>query len=127
MPEQLKTAMVVKNSNGDIAIDAVTGDARLRTANGAISVDRTGAGVEAKTSNGSIRVGEVARGPVVLETAMGDLDIGIADGTAAWLDVHTTFGHVRNLLDAASGPESSDQTVEVRGHTSYGDITIRRS
>ena len=120
-------SVVVKNSNGDIAIDAVTGDARLRTANGAISVDRTGAGVEAKTSNGSIRVGEVARGPVVLETAMGDLDIGIADGTAAWLEVHTTFGHVRNLLDAASGPESSDQTVEVRGHTSYGDITIRRS
>jgi len=43
------------------------------------------------------------------------------------IEVHTAFGHVRNLLDAAGGPESSDQTVEVRGQTSYGDITIRRS
>jgi hypothetical protein len=30
---------------------------------------------------------------------------------------------VRNLLDKATGP---DETVEVRGRTSYGDITIHR-
>jgi hypothetical protein len=34
---------------------------------------------------------------------------------------------VRNLLDTASRPGESDETVEVRGRTSYGDITIRRS
>jgi DUF4097 and DUF4098 domain-containing protein YvlB len=62
---------VVKNSNGDTTIGAVTGDVRVRAANGAISVDRAGAGVDAKSSNGSIRLGEVARGSVVLETANG--------------------------------------------------------
>ena len=80
-----------------------------------------------KTSNGSIRVGEVVRGSVVVGTAMGDLDIGIAEGTAAWLEMNTAFGHVRNLLETTSRPEESDETVEVRGRTSYGDITIRRS
>ena len=99
----------------------------MRSANGDISVDRAGAGVEAKTSNGSIRLGEVARGSVVLETAAGDLDVGIAEGTAAWLEVNTGFGHVRNLLDNATRPEETDETVEVRGRTSYGDITIHRS
>ena len=118
---------VVKNSNGETTIEAVTGDVRVRNANGAIDVERAGAGVDVKTSNGSIRLGEVARGSVVLGTAMGDLEIGIAEGTAAWLEVNTAFGHVRNLMENASRPEEADETVEVHGRTSYGDITIHRS
>jgi hypothetical protein len=78
------------------------------------------------TSNGSIRLGEVARGSVVRGTAMGDLEVGIAEGTAARLAVNTRFGHMRNL-DNATEPDEADETVEVRGRTSYGDITIRRS
>lgn len=120
-------AAVVKSSNGDIVIDAVAGDARVRTANGAIAIERAGAGVDAKTSNGAIRLGEVVRGSVVLGTAAGDLDIGIAEGTAAWLEVNTSFGHLRNLLENALRPDETDQRVEVRGRTSYGDITIRRA
>jgi DUF4097 and DUF4098 domain-containing protein YvlB len=118
---------VVKNSNGDTTIDAVGGDVRVRNANGDIIVDRAGAGVDAKTANGHIRLGEVARGSVVLATAAGDLEIGIADGTAAWLEVNTGFGHVRNQMDNAARPEEADETVEVRGRTSYGDITIHRA
>jgi DUF4097 and DUF4098 domain-containing protein YvlB len=120
-------AAVVKNSNGDTTIDAVTGDLRVRAANGDIAVERAGAGVDAKSSNGSIRVGEVVRGSVVLATAMGSLDVGIAEGTAAWLDVTTGFGHVRNALENAARPDETDETVEVRGRTSYGDITVHRS
>ena len=118
---------VVKSSNGDIMIDAVAGDVRARTANGEISIDRAGAGVEAKTANGGIRLGEVVRGTVVLGTAAGDLEIGIAEGTAAWLEMNTGFGHVRNLMENATRPDEADQTVEVRGRTSYGDITISHS
>jgi hypothetical protein len=33
---------------------------------------------------------------------------------------------VHNLLDDTIRPEQSDETVEVRAHTSFGDITIRR-
>src|SRR6478672_6324483 len=124
---EVEGSAVVKNSNGDTEIDAVNGDVRVRAANGDIRVDRAGASVDVKTSNGSIRLGEVVRGSVVAGTAMGDLDIGIAEGTAAWLQMNTAFGHVRNLLDTASRPEESDETVEVRGRTSHGDITIRRS
>lgn len=101
----------------------------VRSSNGGISVGRAGAGVDAKTANGSIRVGEVSGGPVVLGTHAGDLEIGITEGTAARLAVSTGHGHVRNLLDSA-GPEDAGETVEtveVRGRTSYGDITIHRS
>jgi DUF4097 and DUF4098 domain-containing protein YvlB len=124
---EVKGAAVVKNSNGDTTIDVVTGDVQVRAANGDICVERAGAGVDAKTSNGSIRLGEAVRGSVVLGTAMGDLEVGIAEGTAAWLELNTGFGHVRNLLENATRPEEADETVEVRGRTSYGDITIHRS
>ncbi|MDX3851648.1 DUF4097 family beta strand repeat-containing protein [Streptomyces sp. AK02-01A] len=124
---EIEGSVVVKNSNGDTTIAAVSGDVRVRSANGDISVDRAGADVEAKTSNGGIRLGEVARGSVELGTAMGELEIGIAEGTAARLDVNTGFGRIRNLLDNATRPEESDETVEVRARTSHGDITIRRS
>ena len=117
----------VKNSNGDTSIGSVTGDVRVRAANGSIRVGRAGAGVDAKTSNGSIRLAEVARGAITLGTAMGDLDVGIAEGTAAWLAVTTGFGRVHNLLEAAARPAETDETVEVTGRTSYGDITIHRS
>jgi DUF4097 and DUF4098 domain-containing protein YvlB len=124
---QVGGSAVVLDSNGDTDIDAVTGNLRVRAANGSIRVERAGAGVDAKTSNGSIRVGEVVQGSVLVETAMGDLDVGIAEDTAAWLEVNTSFGRVRNLLDPTSRPAESDRTVEVRGRTSYGDITVRRA
>jgi hypothetical protein len=121
-------AVVVKNSNGHTEIGTVAGELRVRSANGDISVDRAGAKVEAKTANGSIRVGEVARASVTLNTSSGDLEIGIAEGTAAWLDLKTGHGRVRNSLDDVSGaPAKSEETVEVRANTSYGDITVRRS
>jgi len=120
-------SLTVKNSNGETEIGAVTGDVRVRAANGDISLERAGAGVDAKTSNGSIRVGEVVRGLVTLGTAMGDLKIGVAAGTAAWLEVNTGFGQVHNQLDNASRPEESDETVKVQAHTSFGAITIHRA
>lgn len=124
---EVEGSAAIRSSNGDIEIDAVAGAVRARTANGAITIGRAGGAVDAKTSNGSIRLDEVRRGSVELGTAAGDLDIGIADGTAAWLEVNTGHGYVRNLLDTAAGPDGSSETVEVRGRTSYGDITIRRS
>ena len=117
----------ISTGSGKVQIGEVEGTAVVRSSNGAISVDRAGAGVDANTSNGSIRIGEVARGSVVLGTPAGDLEIGIAEGTAARLEVNTGHGHVHNLLENATRPEEAHETVEVRGHTSYGDIAIRRS
>ena len=119
--------VIVKNSNGASTVASAGGLVRVRNANGDITVGRAGAGVDAKTSNGTIRIGEVVRGSVALITPAGDLDIGIAEGTAAWLEVKTGFGHVRNLLENAAGPEEAAETVEVHARTSYGDITIHRS
>lgn len=126
---EIDGAAIVKNSNGNIEVGLLAGDLQARTANGDITIGRAaGTQADAKTASGTIRIGEVVRGSVVLKTAAGDLEIGIASGTAAWLDVHTSYGRLRNSLDEAGAePGPSDETVEVRANTSYGDITIRRS
>jgi Putative adhesin len=118
---------VAKTSSGDVDVGEVTGDLRLNTAYGDISVDRALATVAAKTAYGSVRIGEVVRGSVVLTTGYGDLEVGIAAGTAAWLDVNSQFGTVRSDLHAADAPEPAAETVEVRARTGYGDIVIRRT
>ncbi|KAA9165571.1 DUF4097 domain-containing protein [Amycolatopsis acidicola] len=103
-------ALVAKNSNGEIHIGDAAGD------------------LEAKTSNGTITVGAVHRGSVSLKTAHGDIEAGISKGVAAWLDVHTGYGRLRNELEEpAAEPGPTEDTVEVRADSGFGDITIRRA
>ena len=118
---------VVKNSNGDTWIGRVTGDLRVNAANGRISVDQASGTVAAKSANGDVRLGEVAHGAVLAQTAFGKVEIGIRDGVAAWLDLNTRFGAVRNDLDTADRPGAGEEAVEVRARTAFGDITIHRS
>jgi len=118
---------VIKNLNGDTWLGEITGDLRCKAANGNITVDSAHATVVAKTANGDVRLGDVARGSVVLETSFGELEVGIRKGTSALLDVSSKFGSVLNSLAASDAPGPSDQTVEVRARTSFGDIIVRRS
>jgi len=123
---ELGDSAVIKNSNGDTWVGVAGGDLRLNAANGDIAVEESRASVVAKSANGDVRVGEVVRGTVVLETKVGDLEVGIREGTAAWLDVSAMAGKVHNALDAAGAPEPSAETVDVRARTSFGDVVIRR-
>jgi Putative adhesin len=123
---ELGSTAVIKNSNGDTWVGEAHGDVRLSSANGNIAVDVAHATVGAKSANGDVRLGEVQRGAVVMETAVGDLEVGIREGSAAWLDVKATAGRVHNALEPADAPEPAAETVEVRARTTAGDIVIRR-
>ncbi|MFH8796805.1 DUF4097 family beta strand repeat-containing protein [Streptomyces sp. NPDC017941] len=118
---------VVKNSNGPTEIGEVTGDVRVKASNGTITIGRAHSDVNVRTANGGISVGDVVRGTVVLQTGMGGLDVGIREGTAAWLDVQTKVGAVRQALGSSEGPGDSGETVQVRGRTGAGDILIHRA
>ena len=123
---ELDASAVIKNSNGDIWVGTVGGDARVSAANGSIAVDAARESVVAKSANGDVRLGEVARGSVVLETSLGDLEVGIPEGTTAWLDVRAAAGKVHSELEAAEAPEPSAETVEVRARTAAGNVMINR-
>jgi DUF4097 and DUF4098 domain-containing protein YvlB len=118
---------VVKNSDGDNWIGQVRGPLRVRTANGDITVERAHSDVTAATANGDVQVGELIRGVVSLKTANGQIEVGIRPGSAARLDVHTSYGRVQNQLQGVEAPSASDERVEVRAQTAYGDIVVRRA
>jgi DUF4097 and DUF4098 domain-containing protein YvlB len=124
---EVEGSAVIKNLNGDTWVGEITGDLRCKAANGNITVDRAHSTIVAKTANGDVRFGDIARGSVVLETAFGELEVGIREGTSALLDVRSKFGSVLNSLAASDVPGPSDQTVEVRARTSFGDIVVRRA
>jgi proline racemase len=120
-------AAVIKNSNGDTWLGEAGGDVRVSAANGDIAIDRTRASVVAKTAYGEVRIGQIERGPVVAETAYGGLEFGIADGTPAYLDLSTGFGHVSSELEGAAEPEAAGESVNLRARTAFGDIRVRRA
>jgi DUF4097 and DUF4098 domain-containing protein YvlB len=124
---KIEGTATVKNADGNTTIEEVSGELRFSSANGDISVGQAHTSVTAKIAHGNIRIGEVMRGSIQLETSYGGLEVGIRKGTAAWLQVGTRYGSVRNSLSAYDGPKQPDETVEVRAHTNYGDITIHHS
>ncbi|MEK8107016.1 DUF4097 family beta strand repeat-containing protein [Micromonospora sp. M12] len=117
----------IKNSSGDCWIGRSGGDARINTAYGDITVDTSMAAVTARTAYGNVRLGEAVRGSIELQTSFGAIEVGVRRGTAAWLDVSSKHGRVHNALESTDSPAQTDETVEVRANTSYGDIMIRRA
>jgi Putative adhesin len=125
--DRIGGSATVKNSNGDTRIGEVVRDLQVKAANGKITVDHAHAAVTAKTANGDIRLDEVVRDDVVAKTGCGKVDIAVRCGVPAWLDLHTSFGHVQNLMQASDRPGTSEQSVQVHACSSCGDITIRRA
>ncbi|MFE2867640.1 DUF4097 domain-containing protein [Embleya sp. NPDC059259] len=125
--DRIDGTAVVRNTSGGISLGAVSGDLRLNTTLGDITVERALTTVGAKTVSGDVRIREVVHGAVRLETASGELEVGIRKGTSAWLDLKSPAGRIHNSLNSADGPSAGDDTVEVRARTLSGDIVIRRS
>jgi DUF4097 and DUF4098 domain-containing protein YvlB len=118
---------VLKNSNGDTWIGLVTEDARLSAGNGDIGVGRARGDLVAKSSRGNVRVEMVEAGTTVAQSGMGNIEVGIRDGVAAWLELATRFGNVRNELETVLDPADGEQAVEVRATSSFGDIKVHRA
>ncbi|MFE7172524.1 DUF4097 domain-containing protein [Streptomyces sp. NPDC057616] len=118
---------VLKNSHGTTTVAAAIGELRVSGANGDIDIARAEGSVTATTAHGTLRVAEVARGTVQLETSYGAIEVGVREGTAAWLDVSAGSGQVRNTLTASQSPDQSEETVNIRARTRHGNIDVRRA
>lgn len=117
----------VKNSNGHTWIGQVGGQARVKAGNGDIVIDAAAADVTAKTSNGLVHLGRVERGEIVAESGCGRVEVNVAPGLAAWLDLQTGYGQVHNYLDGSAPPAPGDPLVRVRARSAAGDLSIRRA
>jgi hypothetical protein len=124
---EVRGVATVWNSNGGTTIGGVSGDVRVKTSNGSVTIGRADASVRATSAAGSIEVGSLHRGAVVLETSVGNVTCGIAEGTAVHLDVRSQHGRIHSGLDTADGPGVGAAVVELRARTTLGDITLHRT
>jgi DUF4097 and DUF4098 domain-containing protein YvlB len=117
----------IKSSSGDCWIGQSAGDVRVNTAYGDITVDRALASVTARSNHGGVRIGEIVRGSIDLQTSYGGIEVGVRRGTAVWLDLSSRNGRIQNALETTDGPAGSDETVEVRASTSWGEVMIHHA
>ena len=59
-------------------------------------------------------MGLLSQGATEAGTASGQIDIGVLDGVAAWLDLSTGFGRVNNELEDIGRPPAEEQTTTIR-------------
>lgn len=116
----------ITNNDSDITLVEARGPLQLRGSHGDMAIARLSADLLARNAYGSVRVTEVVEGSCDIATTYGEVEIGIAEGTAAWLDVRSDTGTVRNRLDQQPGPDDFDHTAEVRARTRDGDVLIHR-
>ena len=119
----------VSTGNGKVRVALVTGPANVKASNGSVSVDRALSDITAANSNGEVWIGEVVRGKVSATSKNGSVEVGVREGSAAWLELNTDVGRVYNELASSNAPEAGDPAdkVEVRASTKLGDVTIRRA
>lgn len=117
----------LSTASGDAVVGELHGDLKFQTASGGLSVDRLHGKLTCQSASGGVTVATAVEGGVSMQTASGELTVGIPQGTAAQLDLHTRSGTVTNTLRPADGPADGEHTLAVYARTASGDITIHRA
>lgn len=116
----------VRASNGTTTVGSVTGSLNVVGAHADIAVGRVRGILTAKSAHAGIRVDRVESGSVTLTSSYGSIEVDVPEGTAAWLDVASEHGTVRNQLTPTEGPADDEATAEIHASTGWGDIIVRR-
>jgi DUF4097 and DUF4098 domain-containing protein YvlB len=116
----------VATASGNVAIGDLDGSLRYKAANGSLSVDRLRGIVKSRTASGSVDIVAAICGAVSAHTSSGDVTVGVAQGTAARLDISTASGDVTSRLQPTDGPERGDETLVLQVRSGSGDIRVDR-
>ena len=117
----------ISSSSGDLRLGAAGATATLKTSSGDIRVERADESINARTAYGAIHVAHAVRGQLDLTTSYGDIEVGVVEGTATFLELTSDHGRVRNELDRVDDAREPAEFLKVRARVGYGDIWIRRS
>ena len=124
---EVSGSISVKSGSGAVELGRIGGDAKITTGAGDIEVGEAGDSVEAFTAAGSVKVRRADHGRVKAKTMAGRVSVGVANGTAALLDVSTMSGRVRSDLASADAPAGSDKRLELNIRTMSGDVHVARA
>lgn len=116
----------IRATNGTTTVGSVSGSLDVHGSNGEIVVSRVRGTLTAKSAHGGVRLNNLESGSATLTTSFGAIEVGVPEGTAAYLDVASEHGSVRNQLTPTEGPVDDEATAEIHASTGYGDIVVRR-
>ena len=119
----------VNTASGDVRLDRV-GTAKINSASGDVRIDESAEGADVNTASGDVAIDSVVSGDVRINSASGDIEVGIAKGSRLWVDAQTLSGDTSSELDLESGStiETDDgPLVELKARSMSGDISIKRA
>ncbi|MBO0677052.1 DUF4097 family beta strand repeat protein [Mycolicibacterium sp. S2-37] len=119
--------VAVATASGNLVVGELDSDLRFQTASGTLTVDRLCGNAKCQSASGGVAVAVAVSGSLSVQTASGEVEVGIPHGTAAELDLRTRSGAVTNTLQPADGPVDDDRVLAVSVHTASGDIAVRRA
>ncbi|MFF5209019.1 DUF4097 domain-containing protein [Streptosporangium sp. NPDC000396] len=117
----------VTTASGKIDLGTVGGDATVKSASGDVRIRTAGGSVQVKSASADVTVESVARGNLSITSSSGDVKVGVARGTSAWLDVSSVSGDVDSSLERTDQPADGEDKVELHVRTMSGDISITRA
>ncbi|HXA87406.1 MAG TPA: DUF4097 family beta strand repeat-containing protein [Mycobacterium sp.] len=117
----------VATASGEVTIGDLDGDLKVKAASGSLTVGRLRGRVKSRTASGSVAITAAVRGAVSSHTSSGEVAVGIAEGTAARLDIITGSGVVTNKLQPSDGPGQGDETLVLQVRSGSGDVRIYRA
>lgn len=118
----------VNTASGDVSLARVVGALAVNTASGDIGVESAESDAKANTASGDVALAATMRGRVQVNSASGDVHVGVRRGARAYLDCSTVSGDTSSELDmTGSEPSGGGPLVEIRVRTVSGDIRITRA
>jgi DUF4097 and DUF4098 domain-containing protein YvlB len=122
-------SMRLKSASGHLRVGDVTGDVSAETASGNIRLGAIGGSLRAGSASGDIEIGQLRQGQTLVKTASGDVKVGVAAGSAVWMDLNTASGKTITDLTAQGDVPPTDGPVELelQVRTASGNIRVHRA
>lgn len=118
----------VHSASGDVRGGTVGGGLTSRAASGDMRVDSVGGSVKAQSASGDIEIDSLWSGVTRVNSASGDVQLGVAEGVSVWLDLTSISGDTRSELPVSEfAPAGRAAALNLHVRTVSGDVKVRRS
>lgn len=124
---QVDGRLTVNTASGDVSVNRVLSSVEIKGASADVEIGELGGDLRTSTASGDIQIGSARQGAISVNSASGDVSVGVVAGTGVWLDLNTLSGRTSSDLEMGEqAPPPSGHELSVQVRTMSGDINIHR-